>query len=118
MNASWTQIAREQGKMFHDDVGTVLACTAYHESRRGSERKASFSAEGLAVGLGVWFKIQLTANEWIYAAEVANAIGSTIEGSSFSGLLTLVEIGHIRIGSAGYGRIKSRGSGSSLSQRA
>jgi hypothetical protein len=28
-----------------------------------------------------------------------------MEGSSFSGLLTLVEIGHIRIGSAGNGRI-------------
>jgi hypothetical protein len=52
-----------------------------------------------------------------YAAEVANAIGSTIKGSSFSSLLTLVEIGHIRMGSAGNGRIKSRGSGSSLSQR-
>jgi hypothetical protein len=33
-----------------------------------------------------------------YAAEVAIAIGSTMEGSSFSGLLTRVEIGHIRIG--------------------
>ena len=40
-----------------------------------------------------------------YAAD--NSIGSTIEGSSFSGLLTRVEIGHIRIGSAGSGRIKS-----------
>jgi len=40
-----------------------------------------------------------------------------MEGSSFSGLLTLVEIGHIRIGAAGIGRIKSRGFGSSLSQR-
>jgi hypothetical protein len=53
-----------------------------------------------------------------YAAEVANSIGSTIEGLSFSGLLTRVEIGHIRIGSAGNGRIKSPGSGSSPSQRA
>jgi hypothetical protein len=44
-------------------------------------------------------------------------IGSTIEGSSFSGLLTRVEIGHIRIGSAGNGLIRSPGSGSSLSQR-
>jgi len=50
-------------------------------------------------------------------AEVANAIGSTTDGASFSGLLTLVEIGHIRIGAAGIGRIKSRGFGSSLSQR-
>jgi hypothetical protein len=52
-----------------------------------------------------------------YAAEVANTTGSTIEGSSFSGLLTRVEIGHIRIGSAGNGRIRSPGSGSSLSHR-
>jgi hypothetical protein len=42
-----------------------------------------------------------------YAAEVANAIGSTMEASSFSGLLTLVEIGQIRIGSAGNDRITS-----------
>jgi hypothetical protein len=36
-----------------------------------------------------------------YVAEAANAIGSTIVGSSFSDSLTLVEMGHIRIGSAG-----------------
>jgi hypothetical protein len=36
-----------------------------------------------------------------YAAEVVNSIGSTIEGSSFSGLLTRVEIGHIRISPGG-----------------
>jgi len=46
-----------------------------------------------------------------------NSIGSTIDGSSFSGLLTRVEIGHIRIGLLGYGRSKSRGSGSPLIQR-
>jgi hypothetical protein len=39
-----------------------------------------------------------------YAADVSNSIGSMIEGSSFPGLLTRVEIGHIRIGSAGNGR--------------
>jgi hypothetical protein len=44
-----------------------------------------------------------------YAAD--NLIGSTIDGSSFSGLFTRVEIGHIRIGSAGNGTINSRGSG-------
>ena len=43
--------------------------------------------------------------------------GSRIDGSSFSRLLTRAEIGHMRIGSDGYGRIKSLGSGSSLSQR-
>ena len=46
-----------------------------------------------------------------------SSIGLTIDGSSFSGLLTRMEIGHIRIGSAGNGRIRSRGFGSSLSQR-
>ena len=53
-----------------------------------------------------------------YAASVATSIGSTIAASSFSGLLTRVEIGHIRIGAAGNGRIRSRGSASSPSQRA
>jgi len=42
-DAGWTQIAREQVKMLHDDVGTVLARTAYHEVARG------FGAEGLEV---------------------------------------------------------------------
>ncbi len=65
-------------------------------------------------------KIDFRGSELLsaYAAEVANSIGSTIEGSSFSGLLTRVEIGHIRRGSAENGRIKSPGSGSLLSQRA
>ena len=40
-DAGWTQIAREQVKMLGDDVGTVLARTAYHEVARG------FGAEGL-----------------------------------------------------------------------
>jgi hypothetical protein len=39
-----------------------------------------------------------------------NLMGSMTEGSSFSGLLTRVEIGHMLIGSDGNGRIKSRGS--------
>jgi hypothetical protein len=51
-----------------------------------------------------------------YAASGASSIGSTIEASSFSGLLTRVEIGHIRIRSAGNGRINSLGTGSLLSQ--
>jgi acetolactate synthase-1/2/3 large subunit len=42
-DASWAQIAREQVKMLKDDVGTVLARTAYHEVARG------FGAEGIAV---------------------------------------------------------------------
>ena len=40
-DASWTQIAREQVKMLHDDVGTTLGRTAYHEVAAG------FGAEGI-----------------------------------------------------------------------
>ena len=42
-DAGWTQIAREQVKMLGDDVGTVLARTAYHEVAEG------FGAEGIVV---------------------------------------------------------------------
>ncbi len=42
-DAAWTQIAREQVKMLHDDVGTVLARTAYHAVAAG------FGAEGMLV---------------------------------------------------------------------
>lgn len=42
-DAAWAQIAREQVKLLHDDVGTVLARTAYHEVARG------FGAEGIEV---------------------------------------------------------------------
>jgi acetolactate synthase-1/2/3 large subunit len=42
-DAGWTQIAREQVKMLGDDVGTVLARTAYHEVAAG------FGAAGLLV---------------------------------------------------------------------
>ena len=40
-DAGWTQIAREQVKMLHDDVGTVLARTDYHAVAAG------FGAHGL-----------------------------------------------------------------------
>lgn len=42
-DAGWTQIAREQVKMLHDDVATVLARTHYHEVAAG------FGAEGILV---------------------------------------------------------------------
>ncbi len=42
-DAGWTQIAREQVKMLHDDVGTVLARSAYHDVA------AAFGAEGIEV---------------------------------------------------------------------
>jgi acetolactate synthase-1/2/3 large subunit len=42
-DAGWTQIAREQVKVLKDDVGTVLARSAYHEVAAG------FGAEGILV---------------------------------------------------------------------
>jgi acetolactate synthase-1/2/3 large subunit len=42
-DASWAQIAREQVKMLHDDVGTVLARSDYHAVAQG------FGAAGLVV---------------------------------------------------------------------
>ena len=42
-DAGWTQIAREQVKMLHDDVGTVLARADYHAVAQ------AFGAEGLLV---------------------------------------------------------------------
>jgi thiamine pyrophosphate-dependent acetolactate synthase large subunit-like protein len=42
-DAGWTQIAREQVKMLHDDVATVLARTDYHAVA------AAFGAEGIVV---------------------------------------------------------------------
>jgi acetolactate synthase-1/2/3 large subunit len=42
-DAGWTQIAREQVKMLHDDVATVLARSDYHRVVAG------FGAEGLLV---------------------------------------------------------------------
>ncbi|MBK8741027.1 MAG: thiamine pyrophosphate-binding protein [Betaproteobacteria bacterium] len=53
-DAGWTQIAREQVKMLGDDVGTVLARTAYHEVVQGfgaagvEIRRAADVAAGLA----------------------------------------------------------------------
>jgi acetolactate synthase-1/2/3 large subunit len=40
-DASWAQIAREQIKLLHDDVGTVLVRTDYHRVAEG------FGAAGL-----------------------------------------------------------------------
>ena len=42
-DAAWMQIAREQVKMLGDDVGTVLARTAYHEVAKG------FGAAGVEI---------------------------------------------------------------------
>ena len=70
-DACWSQIAREQVKTLGDDVGTVLARSAYHEAaralggegievRRGEEvvpaldRARSLAREGRPVLLNVW----------------------------------------------------------------
>jgi len=70
-DAGWTQIAREQVKMLHDDVATVLARSAYHEvvqglgaagllvQRMGEVRPAlrqarELAKSGRAVLLNVW----------------------------------------------------------------
>ena len=42
-DAGWAQIARDQVRMLHDDVGTVLARSAYHEVAAG------YGAEGILV---------------------------------------------------------------------
>lgn len=70
-DAGWTQIAREQVKMLHDDVATVLARTAYHEAAAGLgaaglqvqrldevrpalQRARALAREGRAVLVNVW----------------------------------------------------------------
>jgi hypothetical protein len=47
------------------------------------------------------FKIGGISDAIPYQPVAANSAASKIDGSSFSGLLTRVEIGQIRIGSAG-----------------
>ena len=70
-DASWAQIAREQVKLLGDDVGTVLARTAYHEVARALggegievrtledvapalERAKEHARRGRAVVVNVW----------------------------------------------------------------
>jgi hypothetical protein len=62
--------------------------------------------------------VKVPSFPWRYAASVVTSIGSTINGSSFSGFFTRVEIGQMRMSSAGNGRIRSRGSASSPIQQA
>jgi acetolactate synthase-1/2/3 large subunit len=52
-DAGWTQIAREQVKMLGDDVGTVLARTAYHEVAKafGAQGVEIRTASGVDAGL-------------------------------------------------------------------
>ncbi|MBI5256659.1 MAG: thiamine pyrophosphate-binding protein [Burkholderiales bacterium] len=60
-DGGWTQIAREQVKMLHDDVGTVLARTDYHAVAAG------FGAAGLLVR---------RADEWPAALAEARALAA------------------------------------------
>ncbi len=70
-DAGWTQIAREQVKMLHDDVATVLARSDYHavvagfgaegllvrhnhELRPALARARTLAAQGKAVLINVW----------------------------------------------------------------
>ncbi len=112
-NSTFRTLARAT-KLFRDSLGGPRLDRVI-----GLKQHIRFD-EQAAVSQFIANKIDFQGSERrsAYAAEVVNSIGSTIEGSSFSGLLTRVEIGHIRMGAAGNGRIKSPGSGSSLSQRA
>ena len=58
-----------------------------------------------------------TAQSIFFVGIAIYSIGVSKSGSSFRGAFTLVDIGHIVISSDGNGFIRSRGSGSSLSQR-
>ena len=71
-DAGWTQIAREQVKMLHDDVATVLARSDYHEvvgrlrrrracwcstrtrSQPALQRARELARQGKAVLVNVW----------------------------------------------------------------
>ncbi|HYA73209.1 MAG TPA: thiamine pyrophosphate-binding protein [Roseiarcus sp.] len=53
-DASWTQIAREQVKMLHDDVGTKLGRTAYHEVAGALERARAAARAGKPALVNVW----------------------------------------------------------------
>jgi hypothetical protein len=74
--------------------------TRYDDGAPAGHSEAGWSAWG-STALGTSFADQrrligvFIASWKYYAAEVAIAIGSTIEGSSFSGLLTRVEIGSV-----------------------
>ena len=63
-DAGWTQIAREQVKMLGDDVGTVLARTAYHDVAAG------FGAVGIEIRRADEIRAGLT-----------RAIGAALGGS-------------------------------------
>ena len=107
-----TARARVQNeRAFAETVPISIAIVARHAADMGGTAKRS------PVGSRCLRARRATSGRCSdYATDVDISIGWTMEGSSFSGLLTRVEIGHIRIGSAGNGCIRSLGSGSSFSQ--
>ena len=58
-DACWSQIAREQVKMLGDEVGTVLARTAYHEAAR------ALGGEGIEVRRGEEVAAALDRARWL-----------------------------------------------------
>jgi hypothetical protein len=105
------------GRRFGAIVATFCFLGGKFENRRQSRRATLLKQEAppptVLEGTAAAEMLELN-----FAYATATAIGAKIDGLSFSGAFTRVEIGHIRIGPAGNGRINSRGSGSSLSQRA
>ena len=76
-DASWSQIAREQVKMLGDDVGTVLARTAYHEVAKG------FGAEGLEIRTDAEIAPTLARARELRAAGRCVLVNVWLQGSTF-----------------------------------
>ena len=76
-DASWSQIAREQVKMLGDDVGTVLARTAYHDVAKG------FGAEGLEIRTDAEIAPVLARARELRAAGRCVLVNVWLESSAF-----------------------------------
>jgi acetolactate synthase-1/2/3 large subunit len=76
-DASWSQIAREQVKMLGDDVGTVLARTAYHEVARG------FGAQGVEIRTNVDVASGLARARELRAAGQCVLVNVWLDSSGF-----------------------------------
>jgi acetolactate synthase-1/2/3 large subunit len=73
----WAQIAREQVEILHDDVGTVLARTAYHRVVEG------FGAVGLLLEKAEDVPAVLTTGQTIGARRHAVLINAMIGATEF-----------------------------------
>jgi acetolactate synthase-1/2/3 large subunit len=76
-DAAWSQIAREQVKMLGDDVGTVLARTAYHEVAKG------FGAEGIEIRTDAEVAAGLERARDLHAAGKTVLVNVWLERSEF-----------------------------------